>query len=118
SSSQSCPGRRSTRSPGLGCADGRGSCSPRRIRRRIMTVHTEDPPVSPATGRPLTSRGQQTRRRLLEAAEQVFADLGYHEASIVKITEHAGVALGTFYLYFDSKQSIFEALVLDLNSRV
>lgn len=83
-----------------------------------MTVHTEDPPVSPATGRPLTSRGQQTRRRLLEAAEQVFADLGYHEASIVKITEHAGVALGTFYLYFDSKQSIFEALVLDLNSRV
>jgi AcrR family transcriptional regulator len=83
-----------------------------------MTVHTEDPPVSSATGRPLTSRGQKTRRRLLEAAEQVFADLGYHEASIVKITEHAGVALGTFYLYFDSKQSIFEALVLDLNSRV
>jgi AcrR family transcriptional regulator len=83
-----------------------------------MTLHAEDPPVSPATGRPLTIRGQQTRRRLLEAAEQVFADLGYHEASIVKITEHARVALGTFYLYFDSKQSIFEALVLDLNSRV
>ncbi|MFC7790292.1 TetR/AcrR family transcriptional regulator [Microbacterium sp. MAHUQ-60] len=83
-----------------------------------MTMHTEDPPVSQATGRPLTTRGQKTRRRLLEAAEQVFADLGYHEASIVKITEHAGVALGTFYLYFDSKQSIFEALVLDLNSRV
>jgi AcrR family transcriptional regulator len=83
-----------------------------------MTVHTDDPPISQATGRPLTTRGQQTRRRLLEAAEQVFADLGYHEASIVKITEHAGVALGTFYLYFDSKQSIFEALVLDLNSRV
>ena len=48
----------------------------------------------------------------------MFADLGYHEASIVKITEHAGVALGTFYLYFDSKQTIFEALVIDLNRRV
>ena len=83
-----------------------------------MITPTEEPPVSPATGRPLTKRGQLTRRRLLEAAEQVFADLGYHEASIVKITEHAGVALGTFYLYFDSKQSIFEALVVDLNSRV
>ncbi|UNK69490.1 TetR/AcrR family transcriptional regulator [Microbacterium sp. H1-D42] len=83
-----------------------------------MIAHTDDPPVSPATGRPLTKRGQQTRRRLLEAAEQVFADLGYHEASIVKITEHAGVALGTFYLYFDSKQAIFDELVLDLNSRV
>ncbi|MBN7792815.1 TetR/AcrR family transcriptional regulator [Microbacterium esteraromaticum] len=78
----------------------------------------EEPPVSSATGRPLTKRGQQTRRRLLEAAEQVFADLGYHEASIVKITEHAGVALGTFYLYFDGKQAIFDELVLDLNSRV
>jgi AcrR family transcriptional regulator len=74
--------------------------------------------VSQATGRPLTKRGEATRRRILEAAEQVFADLGYHEASIVKITERAGVGLGTFYLYFDSKQSIFEALVLDLNQRV
>jgi hypothetical protein len=34
----------------------------------------------------LTKRGEATRRKLLEAAEEVFADLGYHEASIVKIT--------------------------------
>lgn len=74
--------------------------------------------VSPATGRPLTKRGAATRRRILEAAEEVFAAVGYHEASIVKVTERAGVALGTFYLYFDSKQSVFEALVIDLNSRV
>ncbi|MET0736033.1 MAG: TetR/AcrR family transcriptional regulator [Microbacterium sp.] len=74
--------------------------------------------VSPATGRPLTKRGEATRRRLLEAAEGVFAEQGYHEASIVKITERAGIGLGTFYLYFDSKQSIFEALVVDLNRRV
>jgi len=74
--------------------------------------------VSSATGRPLTKRGEATRRRLLEAAEVVFAEQGYHEASIVKITERAGIGLGTFYLYFDSKQSIFEALVVDLNRRV
>lgn len=74
--------------------------------------------VSSATGRPLTKRGEATRRRLLEAAEHVFAEQGYHEASIVKITERAGIGLGTFYLYFDSKQSIFEALVVDLNRRV
>jgi AcrR family transcriptional regulator len=82
------------------------------------SVETTAELVSPATGRPLTKRGEATRRRLLEAAESVFADLGYHEASIVKITERAGVALGTFYLYFDSKQTIFEALVIDLNRRV
>lgn len=74
--------------------------------------------VSPATGRPLTTRGEATRRRLLEAAEAVFGEHGYHEASIVKITERAGIGLGTFYLYFDSKRSIFEALVVDLNRRV
>jgi AcrR family transcriptional regulator len=69
-------------------------------------------------GKELTSRGAATRQRLLEAAESVFAELGYHEASIVKITEAAGVAQGTFYLYFASKQEIFEELVRDLNRRV
>jgi AcrR family transcriptional regulator len=69
-------------------------------------------------GRALRSRGARTRQRLLEAAEDVFADLGYHEASIVKITEAAGVAQGTFYLYFASKKDVFDELVRDLNRRV
>jgi AcrR family transcriptional regulator len=69
-------------------------------------------------GRVLSGRGAATRRRLLEAAEQAFAELGYHEASIVKITEAAGVAQGTFYLYFAGKQQIFEEVVRDLNVRV
>ena len=66
----------------------------------------------------LTARGERTRRRLLEAAEQVFAELGYHDASIVKITEAAGVGQGTFYLYFASKKAVFDEVVLDLNARV
>lgn len=63
-------------------------------------------------------RGNRTRQRILEAAEQVFSRLGYHEASIVKITEAAGVAQGTFYLYFSGKQQVFDELVEDLNRRV
>jgi len=74
--------------------------------------------VTGVAGRPLSSRGAKTRRRLLEAAERVFAELGYHDASIVKITEAAGVGQGTFYLYFASKKEIFDELVLDLNHRV
>ena len=69
-------------------------------------------------GRPLSSRGARTRRRLLEAAEGVFAELGYHDASIVKITEAAGVGQGTFYLYFTGKREVFDEVVLDLNHRV
>jgi AcrR family transcriptional regulator len=65
-----------------------------------------------------TARGARTRARLLEAAEQVFTELGYHEASIVKIVQAAGVAPGTFYLYFSSKRDIFDELIEDLNRRV
>ena len=69
-------------------------------------------------GRPLSKRGERTRRKLLEAAEAVFAELGYHDAPIVKITEAAGVGQGTFYLYFASKKDVFDELVVDLNHRV
>jgi AcrR family transcriptional regulator len=69
-------------------------------------------------GRPLSQRGIDTRRRLLDAAEDVFGELGYHDASVVKLAESAGVAAGTFYLYFDSKKAIFDELVRDLNRRV
>jgi AcrR family transcriptional regulator len=65
-----------------------------------------------------TGRGARTRLRLLEAAEQVFTDVGYHDASIVRIAETAGVANGTFYLYFSSKRDIFDELVEELNRRV
>jgi AcrR family transcriptional regulator len=74
--------------------------------------------VTGTDGRPLAARGQRTRARLLEAAERIFAELGYHDASMVKITEAAGVAQGTFYLYFSSKAEIFDELVRDLNRRV
>lgn len=69
-------------------------------------------------GRPLTRRGLDTRRKLLDAAEQIFGELGYPGASIVKITEAAGVAQGTFYLYFASKKDVFDELVVDLNRRI
>lgn len=82
--------------------------------------HRFDEPSPPTgtSGRALSRKGEQTRRRLLDAAEAVFAELGYHDASIVKITERAGVAHGTFYLYFESKKQIFDELVADLNRRV
>lgn len=71
-----------------------------------------------ANGGRLSGKGQRTRRALLEAAEEVFAEYGWETASIVKITERAGVSQGTFYRYFVSKQAIFDELVEDLNRRV
>jgi AcrR family transcriptional regulator len=80
-----------------------------------MSTAAQRPGQSGQSGQ---SKGDRSRRRILAAAEDVFAEFGYHEASIVKITEAAGVAQGTFYLYFPSKKAIFAELLLDLNQRV
>lgn len=67
--------------------------------------------VSSPDRKPKTPRGQRTRNKLLEAAEIEFGEKGFHEAGISGITSRAGVALGTFYTYFESKEEIFRALV-------
>jgi AcrR family transcriptional regulator len=73
-----------------------------------------------ASGRPapVTARGQATRRRLLDAAETVFGELGYERASISEVTRLAGVAQGTFYLYYPNKKAVFVELVEDLGHRL
>jgi len=64
-----------------------------------------------AIKRPKTARGRKTREKLLQAAEKEFGEKGFHEAAINGITTRAGVALGSFYTYFDSKEAIFRDLV-------
>ena len=66
-------------------------------------------------GLPLTKKGIETRRKLLESAEMIFGTKGYFNASIVDITQTAKVAQGTFYNYFSSKKEIFEELVKQLS---
>jgi AcrR family transcriptional regulator len=55
---------------------------------------------------------RETRRQqILEAATTVFAKKGYRHTSVADIIEAAGIARGTFYLYFQSKEEIFLALI-------
>ena len=44
-------------------------------------------------------------------ARDVFAELGYHRASINEIIKRADIARGTFYLYFESKQTVFDSIL-------
>lgn len=67
---------------------------------------------------PRTERGRRTLRKLLDAAAAEFAERGFHETSISEITRRAGMALGSFYTYFDSKEAIFRALVGDMSEAV
>ena len=67
---------------------------------------------------PRTERGRRTLRKLLDASAIEFGEKGFHEASVSSITRRAGVALGTFYTYFDSKDALFRALVQDMSDNV
>ncbi|MES1933393.1 TetR family transcriptional regulator [Salinisphaera shabanensis T35B1] len=72
---------------------------------------------TPVTGneksslKPTTARGEATRQKLLSAAEEAFGNTGFFRASISDITRGAGVAQGTFYLYFKNKEDVLAELV-------
>jgi AcrR family transcriptional regulator len=53
----------------------------------------------------------ERRQQILEKARDVFAKHGYHAAKIDDIVAAAGIARGTFYLYFEDKRAIFEEIV-------
>jgi len=54
---------------------------------------------------------KERRRQILDAAKHVFAEAGYHGASIHAIIERADIARGTFYLYFESKSAVFSSIL-------
>jgi AcrR family transcriptional regulator len=67
---------------------------------------------------PRTARGERTLRKILDSARDEFGERGFSDSSIVGITQRAGVALGTFYIYFESKEALFHALVRDMSEQV
>jgi AcrR family transcriptional regulator len=69
---------------------------------------------APATGRPATRRRENTRARLMDAAFEVFAEVGLDGASVEAICERAGFTRGAFYSNFESKDELF----LDLAAAV
>jgi AcrR family transcriptional regulator len=71
---------------------------------------------------PSDRQKSERRRQILEAAKRVFAEAGYHGASINAIIERAQIARGTFYLYFESKAAVFDSILdeamRDLRGRI
>ncbi|HEX6888590.1 MAG TPA: TetR/AcrR family transcriptional regulator [Candidatus Nanopelagicales bacterium] len=60
---------------------------------------------------PLTARGQATRDRLVEAARSVFAERGFAGTRMGDLADAAGVAHGTVYTYFDTKEDVLLAVL-------
>jgi AcrR family transcriptional regulator len=53
----------------------------------------------------------ERRHQILSVAREAFAKRGYHQTTIDDIVAQAGVARGTFYLYFEDKRAVFSNLV-------
>jgi AcrR family transcriptional regulator len=83
-----------------------------------MGANVEDEPTAVGAKVPRTARGERTLRKILDAARDEFGQRGFSDSSIVGITQRAGVALGTFYTYFESKEALFSALVRDMSEQV
>lgn len=56
-------------------------------------------------------RAENLKKKIFDAAAKVVGALGYGDASIGRITDEAGIAQGTFYLYFESRQALFDVLL-------
>ncbi|HXA41443.1 MAG TPA: TetR/AcrR family transcriptional regulator [Candidatus Solibacter sp.] len=65
----------------------------------------------PRGGRASERKSDRTRRRVLNAAKQLFDRKGYRDTTIDDITRRANIAHGTFYLYFHGKRDLLKELL-------
>jgi TetR/AcrR family transcriptional regulator, fatty acid metabolism regulator protein len=68
-------------------------------------------PAGRAMGHGATRDKDATRQRLLDAAEEVFAEKGYHGTGVEDIVRASDSSKGGFYFHFPNKQAIFLALI-------
>ncbi len=54
---------------------------------------------------------EERKKIVLRCAKEVFSQKGYHQTSISDIIQRAGIARGTFYLYFQSKRDVFDNIL-------
>jgi AcrR family transcriptional regulator len=65
-------------------------------------------------GRPAGSRGVETRQNIIEIALECFRELGYERTSLTIVAEKSGLTRSAIYNYFDSKEELARAVLLEL----
>ena len=65
-----------------------------------------------------TERVKANRAALMRVAAEIIGERGYEETSVARITERAGLAHGTFYRYFESRQDLFDRLLPEVGDEL
>lgn len=60
---------------------------------------------------PVQKRGVETKKKIIEAAEDLFAEKGYYKTNALEIAARAGVATGSFYAYFNNKKEVLIEII-------
>ncbi len=66
--------------------------------------------------KPQTKRGQKSFDNLINAATVLFHTKGYHQTGVAEIALEAGVSVGTFYIYFSDKYSLYRYILFELGN--
>src|SRR5215475_11693621 len=69
------------------------------------------PPRSPRAPSPPERRGEQTRERILDAAEALFADRGFEGAALRDVAARVGIRTPSLYNHFPSKEALYAAVL-------
>ncbi|MGE4342140.1 MAG: TetR/AcrR family transcriptional regulator [Bacilli bacterium] len=64
------------------------------------------------------TKGQATSRKILKAAQELFYKHGYQNTTVADISSKAGVAVGTFYLYYKDKYTIYETVLSNYQRQI
>ncbi len=67
---------------------------------------------------PQTTKGQRTRKNILNCARKVFARAGYVTLRMSDVAEESGVSMGALYRYFQNKDDLFVNLIGDIHEQM
>ncbi len=89
------------------------SVSPQHM-QRMLTQRVEQEPIE----EPRKRESDNKRDTILKASLEVFTARGFHEATMDEVAATSGVAKGTLYRYFESKEDLLEQLLTETRARI
>lgn len=84
----------------------------------VASSETQVLPAGEERRRRKIKKNAEIRRKIVVSAAELIGIHGYPDCSVARITERAGISHGAFYQHFESRQSLFDILLLELGAEM